>query len=103
MLFNEFERGCYRLVAEVFASSLLEKIREEEILLLRLRGSGVWHVEGERHPNRKTLCGRSVSLEYSEKKLKLKDLARDFIVKETNYCKTCVLLVLWDYLKALRS
>jgi len=62
--------------------------------------NGTWHVEGCRHPDRKTMCGRNVGLGAQEKKVKLKELLKEFLEHETNFCRTCVMLTLWEYVKA---
>jgi len=98
MIFPEFERGFYRIVATLFLSPI-ERFREEEIVLVK-NSNGVWHIEGYRHPDRKTACGRVIALGTPERRVKLKDLVKEFLEHETSFCRTCVMLTLWEYVKA---
>jgi len=105
---NDFMRSCYYPVALLLAN--LDEIRKyanEEIrLVLVKRSQGldpVWHIEGQKYPNWRTLCGRDIARDniLSTKQLKLEILTKQFIKHETAFCKKCMTLLLHEYIRSL--
>jgi len=105
---NDFQRSCYYPVALLLANlDEVQKYAKEEVRLMLLKRSQgldpVWHIEGTKYPNWKTLCGRDIARDniLSTKTLRLEILAKHFVKHETAFCKKCITLLLHEYVRSL--
>jgi len=105
---NDFQRNCYSVVALLFSNlEELEKYAKEEIrLVLVKRSQGldpVWHIEGQKYPNWRAMCGREIARDniLSTRKLTVREYARAFIKQPSIFCQKCATLLFLEYVRSL--
>jgi len=99
----EFEKGCYRLVASLLASDDLEKTRNMEVKLLRTKNGTIHIVDLARELSVRAYCGKVISLREIQwtGKTRLKNLALSLILRESAFCRSCIVFFLWDIVKPI--